>query len=94
MYVYCIYSLWFDSTGARTHDLPHSSWACSPLHHRYGSQEFTSGNITRNNTLIERTIMELSCKSAIHTSNPQVILQIVKLRSTTIKPNQEVQLKQ
>jgi hypothetical protein len=26
MYVYCIYSLWFDSTGARTYDLPHSSF--------------------------------------------------------------------
>jgi len=38
--------------------------------------------------------MEVSYNSAIHTSSPQVILQIVKLCSTTIKPNQEVQLKQ
>ena len=30
------YSLWFDQTGAWTHDLPHSSRAHQPLHHRCG----------------------------------------------------------
>ena len=31
------YSLWFDQTGTRTHDLPRSKCACWPLHHRCGS---------------------------------------------------------
>jgi hypothetical protein len=32
-----LYSFWYNSTGARTHDLPHSWWARYPLHHRCGS---------------------------------------------------------
>jgi hypothetical protein len=31
---YQFYSLWFDPTGARTHDLPHSRRARWPLRHR------------------------------------------------------------
>jgi hypothetical protein len=30
---YQFYSLWFDPTGARTHDLPPSRWTRQPLHH-------------------------------------------------------------
>ena len=32
---YQFYSLWFDPTGARTHDLQHSRRACEPLRHRW-----------------------------------------------------------
>jgi hypothetical protein len=34
---YQFYSLWFDTTGSRTHDLPHSKQAYLPLLHRWSS---------------------------------------------------------
>ena len=50
---YQVHSLWFDSTGARTHDLPHSRRTRYPLRQRCG--------LIQNNFAVYKYIVRYTC---------------------------------
>ena len=47
---YQSYSLWFDPTGAQTHDRQHSRCACLLLEHRYGLERTNNEHYMQNST--------------------------------------------
>ena len=72
-----IYNLWFDTTGARTHDLPHSRRSRWPLRPRCGSlakRESTKGQI-----IVHKILREKLKISSTSTRNNQEWTQIFRM---------------